>query len=173
MALSFRTASEGWSPLGFSGTMMYTLDSGESWSSIFSPDSIPMHDVMFSDKRHGFMVGAEGRILKYNTAILDVKEHSSGSIPSNNHLLQNYPNPFNPKTDLRFGITQSGLVTLKIYNILGDEIATLVNENKEAGKYSIEWNAENVPSGLYFYRLSVERNGIPFYNETKKMVLLK
>jgi len=68
-------------------------------------------------------------------------------------LYQNYPNPFNPSTNISYGITQSGLVTLKIYDVLGTEIETLVNEEKPVGTYELNWNAANLPSGVYFYRL--------------------
>jgi hypothetical protein len=68
-------------------------------------------------------------------------------------LSQNYPNPFNPSTTIRYSVPTSGLVSLKIFNILGQEVATLVNEFREAGRYSVQWNAGAYPSGSYFYRI--------------------
>jgi hypothetical protein len=71
-------------------------------------------------------------------------------------LSQNYPNPFNPSTTIRFDIPISSFVTLKVYNIVGQEVATLVNEKREAGRYKIDFNASNLASGMYFYRLTAD-----------------
>jgi len=83
-------------------------------------------------------------------------------------LEQNYPNPFNPTTKIRFRISDLGFVSLNIYDVLGEEVATLVNEEKPAGNYEVEFNAGNSPSGIYFYKLSAGN-----FTETKKMILLK
>ncbi|QKJ97892.1 MAG: T9SS type A sorting domain-containing protein [Ignavibacteriota bacterium] len=85
-----------------------------------------------------------------------------------------YPNPFNPTTTIRYEIGEYGYVSLKVYNILGIEVATLVNEEKQAGNYEVEFNSVetshdlSLPSGIYLYQLKVGS-----YSETKKMVLLK
>jgi len=87
----------------------------------------------------------------------------------NNYVLhQNYPNPFNPTTSIRFAIPEAGITTLKVYDILGREVATLVSEEKSVGTYELTWYAENLPSGIYFYRLLAGS-----FVETKKMVLMK
>jgi len=83
-------------------------------------------------------------------------------------LEQNYPNPFNPTTTISYSIQKAGEVTLKVYDMLGIEVASLVNENQEAGNYSIEFNAAELPSGIYVYRLASGN-----FMETKKLVLLK
>jgi hypothetical protein len=88
-------------------------------------------------------------------------------------LNQNYPNPFNPITTITYQIPERGFVTLKVYDILGREVATLVNEEKTAGSYEVQFNSHsgnvrNLTSGIYFYQLKV---GV--YEETKKMILLK
>ncbi len=83
-------------------------------------------------------------------------------------LLQNYPNPFNPSTKINFELKKESNVTLKIYDILGAEVATLVNGHKKAGRYSVKFNASNLASGIYFYRL----NAGPF-TAIKKMILIK
>ena len=83
-------------------------------------------------------------------------------------LEQNYPNPFNPNTIIKYSIPQSSQVILKLFNTLGEEIETLVNEEKSVGTYELNWNAVNLPSGVYFYRLQAGS-----FVETKKMILLK
>ena len=88
--------------------------------------------------------------------------------PTNSVLLQNYPNPFNPSTIIEFQLPTKSFVTLKIYDILGNEIASLVNEEKKEGMYSVQWDASRFPSGMYFYRL--ENNG---NMRIKPMVLMK
>jgi L-ascorbate metabolism protein UlaG (beta-lactamase superfamily) len=91
-------------------------------------------------------------------------------------LFQNYPNPFNPTTEIRFEMRDWGLVTLKIFDILGREVTTLVNEIKRAGNHFIKWNANGVPSGVYFYRLEVHQQSdgqTSSFTETKRLILLK
>ncbi|GBD86110.1 hypothetical protein BMS3Abin03_00019 [bacterium BMS3Abin03] len=83
-------------------------------------------------------------------------------------LLQNYPNPFNPTTTISYSLEKNGLVILKVYDILGNEVATLVNENKTAGDYYVKFDASNLPSGIYFYRLISGS-----FLSTKKLLLLK
>jgi hypothetical protein len=90
------------------------------------------------------------------------------TVPEAFDLRQNYPNPFNPSTTVSYSVPRRAIVLVRIFNALGQEIARLVNELKEAGTYQLTWNASNVPSGIYFYRLQAGE-----YVETKKMILLK
>lgn len=85
-----------------------------------------------------------------------------------NTLKSNYPNPFNPSTVINYSVKEAGLVKLKVYDILGSEVAELVNETKEEGYHSVEFNASNLPSGVYIYALQV--NG---FTSSKKMLLMK
>jgi hypothetical protein len=111
-----------------------------------------------------------GLVTKLDTIVFD----TTSSVTENHFnpgdflLSQNYPNPFNPSTRIKFTISNSGFVNLKIYDILGKEVATLVNEEKPAGTYIVEWNATGLPSGVYFYKLKTEN-----LIETKKMILLR
>ncbi|RPI73956.1 MAG: T9SS C-terminal target domain-containing protein [Ignavibacteriales bacterium] len=89
-------------------------------------------------------------------------------IVKNYSLEQNYPNPFNPETLIKYTIPVSGRTVLKIYNVLGKEVGTLVNELKEAGSYEIKFNPEELSSGIYFYRLESGE-----YSKTRKMILLQ
>ena len=92
----------------------------------------------------------------------------SPSSPQRFVLYQNYPNPFNPSTTIRYELPKESIVSLKIYNLLGQEVATLVNESKQPGRYQVQWNAQGLSSGVYFYRLQAGE-----YVETRKLMLLK
>lgn len=88
--------------------------------------------------------------------------------PDEYSLSQNYPNPFNPSTKLEFGISNFGFVSLKVYDVLGNEVKTLINENKPAGSYTVTFDGSNLSSGIYFYKLESGS-----FIETKRMILLK
>ena len=105
----------------------------------------------------------------YNTTV-DVEEEINTKLPTEFVLNQNYPNPFNPSTIISFQLPATSNVTLKVYDILGNEVATLVNEYKQAGAYNVEFGIKNVElsSGIYFYRLQVGD-----FVQTKKMILIK
>jgi len=108
--------------------------------------------------------------------ISSVNVEPAGKIPYKFSLKQNYPNPFNPSTKIGYSIPQTSQIQIKVYDILGKEIKTLVNEEKPAGNYEVTWNAANVPSGVYFYQLRVgglETSSGQGFIETKKMLLLK
>jgi len=111
-------------------------------------------------------------VIKYSQSIPTSVEQIS-EIPEKFNLDQNYPNPFNPSTKIQYSIPQSSSVTIKVFDILGNEIETLVNEEKSAGNYEVEFNSHsgtvrNLPSGIYFYKLMTSN-----FAETKKMILLK
>ena len=84
------------------------------------------------------------------------------------YLQQNYPNPFNPSTQIKFTIPAESHVTLKVYNLLGNEVATLVDEQKPQGNYDVKFNASSLSSGIYIYRLQTD-----YFTITKKMTLIK
>lgn len=99
-------------------------------------------------------------------SVTDVKDDIS--LPSDYMLSQNFPNPFNPSTTIRYHLPEHLLVTIKIFNILGLEVVTLVNEEKPAGRYDVEFDASNLSSGIYFYRLQAGN-----FVVTKKMIFLR
>src|SRR5690606_8604547 len=90
------------------------------------------------------------------------------TIPEQYYLSQNYPNPFNPETIIKYQIPSAGRTTLKIYDLLGNDVATLVDEFQSTGRYEIKFNGSSLSSGIYFYRLQSDS-----FVETKKMILLK
>jgi len=90
------------------------------------------------------------------------------TIPLSFKLEQNYPNPFNPNKNIKFSIPHSAFITLKVYDVLGREVATLVNEQKEAGDYVVNFDASKLSSGIYIYKLNAGN-----YSSIKKMMVVK
>ncbi len=103
----------------------------------------------------------------YNNWLTSIKTLST-EVPQNYLLEQNFPNPFNPNTVIRYSLTENSFTEMKVYDALGNEITTLVNEDQKSGTYEVNWNASDFPSGVYYYRLN---SGI-FY-QTRRMVFLK
>ena len=97
-----------------------------------------------------------------------IRNTSMASEKPTEHSISNYPNPFNPTTIINYQLPKNGFVTIKVYDVLGKEIATLVNENKSAGYYKVDFDASKLPSGVYFYNLTTGSNSI-----TRKMLLMK
>ena len=131
--------------------------------------------VSISDKNivvgdENFPAGAAtGAAYVFIVALLPVGiDVGASEIPTGFSLDQNYPNPFNPGSTIKFSLPRTGFVTLKVYNLLGEEVATLVAENLSVGKYQIEWDASGLSSGVYYYRLQSDQ-----FVETKKLTLLK
>jgi hypothetical protein len=95
-------------------------------------------------------------------------QHNQNSLPATYSLSQNYPNPFNPETKIDFALPKAGLVKMVVYNILGAEVATLVNENMQAGYHNVKFNGTNLASGVYFYKITAGD-----FSDVKKMLLVK
>ena len=121
----------------------------------------------------GIIQNVEGiNINQYNEVVEDT---NLGSVnlepdqsPTDYNLFQNYPNPFNPSTNIKWHSPESGYQSLKVFDLLGKEVATLINEFKPEGDYELTWTPEDIPSGIYFYSLTVGS-----FHETRKMILLK
>lgn len=107
---------------------------------------------------------APNKVIVVNP-VTDIEDEST---ISTFQLAQNYPNPFNPTTTIAFQIKEAGYATLKVYNLIGKEVATLVNEEKQVGKFEVKFDASNLSSGIYYYRLQSGN-----FTETKKMILLQ
>jgi hypothetical protein len=110
----------------------------------------------------------EDGVMVYNpNGVMEVSEVTN-IIPNENILYQNFPNPFNPKTAISYKINKKSFVIIKIYDILGKEIAVLVNEQLQPGTYEVSFDASNLPSGLYFYKLTAGD-----FIAVKKMLMIK
>ena len=153
-------------PNPYEGFIFNTTDGGTIWSEQYSGEG-RLNSIFFINDTTGWAVGDSGKILfTENGGVTSVEENIFN--PFNFYLSQNYPNPFNPVTSLQYAIGSRQFVTLKVYDLLGKEVATLVNEEKPAGEYEVEFNAATLPSGIYFYQLKAGQ-----FSETKKMILLK
>jgi hypothetical protein len=150
--------------------VFYSTNRGTTWTLDYTATSGTPNEVRISDNEHGekvlYLIRNNGKI-----ATKDVKGHC-GSFPEQNEIIsgfmENYPNPFNPTTTINYQIPTSGLVSIKVYDMLGREVATLVNEVKTEGIHTIQWNASGFSSGTYFYRIQTEN-----FSEIKKMTLIK
>ena len=128
--------------------------------------------MSFADENLGMAVGGGGTILCTTTGgvitAVDDDSQIDVKVPRNYVLEQNHPNPFNPTTKIIYSIPKESNVIISVYDLLGREIEKLVKEEKSRGTYELTWSAENLPSGVYFYRLQAGS-----FVETKKMLLLK
>jgi hypothetical protein len=118
--------------------------------------------------KFNFAIRSDGWLYWRDTISIVTSVEGDETLPEEFVLYENYPNPFNPSTKIKYSVPQSSNVVIKVFDVLGNEIETLTNEEKSAGTYEITWNAIGLPSGVYFYQL---RAGD--YVNTKKMLLLK
>ena len=114
------------------------------------------------------LMSAYKSVVDKSEYITGIASNHNGMVPTHDALSQNYPNPFNPSTEITYQITQRDHVTLKIYDLLGREVAILVEGEKDAGVYRTQWNAKGVPSGIYLCRLQTSQ-----YEQTQKMLMVK
>ena len=154
----------------FAGTGGYgvyqSADDGVTWSRV---NNGLRHTWIYSlaSNSDGFVFAGTDSGGVYRT-VSPVTNVVTELTPTDYRLGQNYPNPFNPSTTIRYELPRAATVSLKIFNMLGQLVATLVDEHKAAGFYQVQWNASNVPSGVYFYRLQA---GV--YSATRKLLLTK
>ena len=149
--------------------ILRTTNGGSDWVLQPTPTFLPLYGVSLTDSITGTIVGMHGAILRTtNGGVTFVEENETNEIATEYYLSNNFPNPFNPTTKIRYSIPYSSKVVIKVFDILGNKIETLVNEEKHTGTYEITWYAENLPSGVYFYQLKAGS-----FIDTKKMILLK
>ncbi|NWF48965.1 MAG: T9SS type A sorting domain-containing protein [Ignavibacteriaceae bacterium] len=158
-----------------SSSLFFSGDTGRTWTTQQLPvDSFDTRDIEFVDEKHGWLLCDDGIILYTSNG-----DEVASSVEENDLALkvfvlnQNYPNPFNPSTTIKFTVSpnvkgEMSNVILKVYDILGSEIETLVNEEKLSGNYQVTFDASKLASGVYFYRMQAGS-----YSQTKKMILVK
>ena len=116
------------------------------------------------------MTGSGETLIARRSSVFELRlsPASAPELPARFALDQNYPNPFNPLTVIRYQLPVGGKVTLKVYNLLGQEVQTLVDEIQDAGFKSVEWDASGAPSGVYYYRINAGS-----FSQVRKMLLVK
>ena len=149
------------------GLFLKTIDGCANWNS--SSMRYPIaNDLFFMDENVGWMCGGNASILHTTNGGITFIDNKNPSPPKDFYLKQNYPNPFNPSTKIEYSIPKQSHVIIKVFDLLGREVTTLVNEDKPAGNYNVEFIGSNLPSGIYFYRMEAGN-----YSSTKKLLLLK
>jgi photosystem II stability/assembly factor-like uncharacterized protein len=163
--------------VGDAGVILKTYNAGDSWQQQQSSTTLRLNKVHFLDLDYGFVVGENGIILRTTSGgepVTNVEELYS--LINEFRLEQNYPNPFNPSTKIKYTIPASPksspkertLVQLIVYDILGNQVAELVNDEKQPGVYEVNFDGTNLSSGVYLYRLTAGT-----FSDIKKLVLLK
>jgi photosystem II stability/assembly factor-like uncharacterized protein len=160
--------------VGDLGTIIRSTDGGVGWDQQSSGTTSTLYDIAFINRDTGLVVGSSGLILGTTTGgVVAVADPlPSSQIPERFVLEQNYPNPFNPSTSISYQLPMSNWVTLIVYDILGREVATLVNGIEGPGYKSVQFDAGGLAGGVYFYRLHVSTAGNSF-TLVKKLVMLK
>lgn len=158
------------------GTQFFkSADNGATWTSIAFPTATTVnHFDLYYDNVTGIVTAfackgstTTGTIYKYTEQITGIIDPNN-QIPNEFALKQNYPNPFNPSTTIEYSVPQPAFVTIKVYNILGEELTTLIAEQKTAGNHAVTFDASNYSTGIYYYTLTADN-----FRETKKMILTK
>ncbi len=168
LAVNFANMSTGYY-CGQSGVIRKTTNGGLNWIQQTSPTTEALKTVYCNDTNNVYAAGNNGIIVRtQNGGSFVGIEPVSNEIPGQFSLNQNYPNPFNPVTRISFDIPVQSFVKLTVYDILGNEISTLIKEDLSAGRYEAEFDATELPTGTYFYRLNAGN-----FSETKKMILIK
>jgi len=142
-----------------------TIDSIHELWQIYGYQIDSLFSQLNNDNRFKFI--EYNRMIMYDSIYVTSVKQKSLQI-SDFYLSNAYPNPFNPRTRIQFSVPNSDEVIIKVYNLLGEELNTLINEYKQAGTYEVEFNANNLPSGIYYYRMISGS-----YSESKKMILLR
>ncbi len=155
---------------GSGGMLFKSTTGGDSWNSFTGLTSRGLKAISFVDMHHGFAVGDSGTILHTNNGggvVVDVGKEPV-TAPKKFLLDQNYPNPFNPVTVISYQLTANSFVAIRVYDLIGREVAMLVNQEMPAGSYTVRWDATHFASGVYLYRLQAGA-----FSDTKKLLLLK
>jgi hypothetical protein len=151
----------------FGGAGVYfTTNNGSAWTLAGASGVTPSSLVSYGDTTYALTSGHGVIVLTRTTT--SVPPSAGVTMPGSYALYQNYPDPFNPSTRIEYRVSQRSLVSLRVYNVLGQEVTTLVNETKDPGTYSVAWDAKSRSSGAYFYRLVAGS-----FVDTKKMVLMR
>ena len=161
--------------------ILHTSDGGTTWDKqfIYSPDFYyRANRVYCTDRDHVWIVGEHGILFRTSNGGVTGIEESKDVPPKEFSLMQNYPNPFNPSTIIKYELKARGHISIKVFNVLSQEVVTVLNETKEAGTYTVEWNGKDnngkeIGCGVYFYRMIVIKGDGEVFISLRKMILLR
>ena len=154
--------------IGQYSNIIKSYDEGQTWESVSDGyNSRDIYSIAVNDS-YMFAASADGGVWKRPLSEIVTSVNNFAAVPKHFSLEQNYPNPFNPSTEIVYNITKPGVVTLSVFNTLGQKVVVLLNKFQQSGQHEINFNGKNLASGVYLYRL--KENG---FVQTKKMVLLK
>ncbi len=184
--LDFRTDAEAWCPLGPRRKLIYSLDSGNTWASIPTPDSTVIFDMIFPDSLHGYAVGFDGAFIRYIPPFSVSTQPKLLFNPNEVIQTQNYPNPFMSDTRIEFILPKEILgqqnnlkvvcksVELTVYNALGNFVSTIKKRDLDPGNYFLDFDASSLPAGVYYYQIivTIQGNEKPFI-DSQRMILMK
>jgi photosystem II stability/assembly factor-like uncharacterized protein len=158
------------SQVGAAGCVEQSTDGGATWSQMNTSAIISLNDIsviLTGTVISGYAIGTDGSVISLVSDMTGI-DPNNNSVPTSYKLEQNYPNPFNPTTNIRYSLPKASNVTVKIFDILGHEVMTVVNGYQNAGNYVETVNASSLASGVYFYTIKANN-----FTETKKMSLVK
>jgi hypothetical protein len=172
---SISVSSDGYVFVGYSGAttdddrgVVLSTDMGETWTDLNEGlVNRFVKDIVTNSNGYVF-AGTYQSVFRSASTVAGTENEAGGNIPTGYFLAQNFPNPFNPVTTIRYSLPTGSEVSLKVFNPLGEEVATLVTGRQDAGPHTVSWDAAGQPSGLYFYRLQAGD-----FTQTKKLVLLR
>ncbi|MDQ3021550.1 MAG: SBBP repeat-containing protein [Bacteroidota bacterium] len=160
-------------------TVKYNSSGQEAWNIVNDQLGVQGDVKLFVDVNNIYIAGKiyeQGENYNFLTTKYSQKVGINSIVNATSlsyYLGQNYPNPFNPKTVISYSLIGNGYISLKVFDILGNEVAVLVNEKQNAGSYAVDFNGEGLPSGIYFYKLNARYGQAGDFVETKRMILLK
>jgi photosystem II stability/assembly factor-like uncharacterized protein len=158
--------------LGSNGGIKRSTNNGVSWVTTPTPgvtDLTHFDFIQSANVVYGYAVSSNGNVIKLiDTLNVLTGVNLNNNIPSEYSLSQNYPNPFNPVTNINYSVPQNTFVKITVFDVLGRELSSPVNEFKQAGIYELNFNAENLGTGIYYYRINAGE-----FTDTKKMILIK
>jgi photosystem II stability/assembly factor-like uncharacterized protein len=162
--------------IGASGCIGKSTDGGLYWSVMNTSGVSNLFDmnlIYTGGIIYAYAIARDGKVLRLQEPVGVVPVNNN--IPSEYKLDQNYPNPFNPSTVISYQLVVSSFATLKVYDMLGKEVVTLVNGQQQSGTYEVEFDGTNYPSGVYYYRIAIHSDKLITgdYSETKKMLMIK
>jgi photosystem II stability/assembly factor-like uncharacterized protein len=160
--------------VGSNGTILKSTNDGLIWNTLSTTGVTGITHFSASKINnvvHGYAISNSGSVIKLTDSLLTMTGINKLGFenPTEFKLFQNYPNPFNPSTKIKFQIPENKFVTLKIFNLMGQEVSAPVNRKLTQGTYEVEWNASEFPSGVYFYQLSIDN----LKHSMMKMILIK